>query len=276
MRTDYRLCGGSAAGFNTGQNFCPLQPGKAKAVILTYHGKKLPANLTAEEIEKACHADGQDRIFPITGISEYATSGGEANTTENGYAGSSITGYSSRTDTFTLAKYNMALQANLVSNKATTFDMYVVDENDVIYGVDDASDSLAGIPLTGVYPTGQPFSSSGQTAYLAFNALYADIEAYMKNASAKGVTFNLVGALVGLVFAEFIEIEEGKYKLVDHYDRTDLTSYYGAQIAAKASTVLVSGSTVSYEDGVLTISGEPKLAVPSVLQENGITGIEQW
>lgn len=162
MRKDYRLCGGSAAGFNTGQNFCPLQPGKAKAVILVYHGKKLPAELTADNLEKACHADGQDRIFPILGISEYATSGGEANTSENGYAGTSITGYSPRTDTFTLAKFNMALQANLVSNKATTFDMYVVDENDVIYGIDDASDSLAGIPLTGVYPTGQPFSSSGQ------------------------------------------------------------------------------------------------------------------
>ena len=86
MRTDYRVCGGSAAGFNTGFNFCPLQPGKAKAVILTYHGKKLPAELTAENLEKACHADGQDRIFPILNISEYATSGGEANTSENGYA----------------------------------------------------------------------------------------------------------------------------------------------------------------------------------------------
>ena len=276
MRTDYRVCGGSAAGFNTGFNFCPLQPGKAKAVILVYHGKKLPAELTAENLEKACHADGQDRIFPILNISEYATSGGEANTSENGYAGSSITGYSPRTDTFTLSKFNLALQANLVSNKATTFDMYVVDENDVIYGIDDASDALAGIPLTGVYPTGQPFSSSGQVAYLAFNALYADIEAYMKNASAKGATFNVPGALTGLVFAEFIEIEDGKYKLVDHYDRTDLTAYYGAQIAAKASTVLVSGSTASYSDGVLTISGEPKLATPSVLQENGIIGIEQW
>lgn len=276
MRKDYRVCGGSAAGFNTGFNFCPLQPGKAKAVILVYHGKKLPAELTAENLEKACHADGQDRIFPILNISEYATSGGEANTSENGYAGSSITGYSSRTDTFTLSKFNLALQANLVSNKATTFDMYVVDENDVIYGIDDASDALAGIPLTGVYPTGQPFSSSGQVAYLAFNALYADIEAYMKNASAKGVTFNVVGALTGLVFAEFIEIEDGKYKLVDHYDRTDLTSYYGAQIASNASKVLASGSTASYEDGVLTISGTPKLATPSVLQENGIIGIEQW
>ena len=276
MRTDYRLCGGSAAGFNTGQNFCPLQPGKAKAVILVYHGKKLPAELTADNLEKACHADGQDRIFPILGISEYCTSGGEANTSEHGYAGTSITGYSPRTDTFTLAKFNMALQANLVSNKATTFDMYVVDENDVIYGIDDASDSLAGIPLTGVYPTGQPFSSSGQVAYLAFNALYADIEAYMKNASAKGATFNVPGALTGLVFAEFIQVGEGKYKLVDHYDRTDLTSYYGALIAEHAETVLTSGTSVSYTEGVLTITGEPKLAVPSVLQENGIIGIEQW
>lgn len=276
MRTDYRVCGGSAAGFNTGFNFCPLQPGKAKAVILTYHGKKLPAELTAENLEKACHADGQDRIFPILNISEYATSGGEANTSENGYAGSSITGYSPRTDTFTLSKYNLALQANLVSNKATTFDMYVVDENDVIFGIDDASDALAGIPLTGVYPTGQPFSASGQVAYMAFNALYADIEAFMKNASAKGASFNVPGALTGLVFAEFIEIEEGKYKLVDHYDRTDLTAYYGAQIATNASTALVSGSTASYSDGVLTISGEPKLAAPSVLQTLGIIGIDQW
>lgn len=276
MRIDYRVCGGSAAGFNTGQNFCPLQPGKAKAVILTYHGKKLPKDLTAENLEKACHADGQDRIFPILGISEYATSGGEAKTSENGYAGSSITGYSARTDTFTLAKYNMSLQANLVSNKATTFDMYVVDENDVIYGIDDASDSLAGIPLTGVYPTGQPFSSSSQVAYLAFNALYADIEAYMKNASAKGATFNVAGALIGLVFVEFIEIEDGKYKLVDHYDRTDLTAYYGSLIAQHAETALTKGMSVSYSDGILTISGEPELAQPSVLQGIGITGIEQW
>lgn len=276
MRTDYRVCGGSAAGFNTGQNYCPLQPGKAKAIILTYHGKKLPKNLTAESLEVACHADGQDRIFPILGISEYATSGGEANTTENGYAGSSITGYSPRTDTFTLAKYNMALQANLVANKATTFDMYVVDENDVIYGIDDASDELAGIPLTGVYPTGQPFSSSGQTAYLAFNALYADTEAYLKNVSAKGATFNVPGALVGLVFAEFIQIGDNQYKLVDHYDRTDLTTYYGADIAKNAATALIEGTSASYSNGILTITGTPKLATPSVLQGIGIIGIEQW
>jgi hypothetical protein len=47
-------------------------------------------------------------------------------------------------------------------------------------------------------------------------------------------------------------------------------------IAQNATTALVSGSTASYADGVLTISGEPKLAAPSVLQGIGIIGIEQW
>ena len=53
MRTDYRQCGGGN-GFNTGANFCPLQPGKVKGIILTYHGKKLPLELTAESLEEAC------------------------------------------------------------------------------------------------------------------------------------------------------------------------------------------------------------------------------
>lgn len=101
--------------------------------------------MTADALEEACHADYPDRIYPITGFSEYAVSGGEPNTTENGYAGSEITGYSARTDTFTLRKFNLALQANLVANKDTLFDMYVFDKNNVIYGEDDGTDELAGL-----------------------------------------------------------------------------------------------------------------------------------
>ena len=173
MRTDIRECG-STSGFNTGMNYCPLQPDKVAGVILVIHGKKLPKELTADVLEEACHADYPDRIYPITGFSEYAVSGGEPNTSENGYAGSEITGYSARTDTFTLRKFNLALQANLVANKDTLFDMYVFDKNNVIYGEDDGTDELAGFDLSGVYPTGQTYDSSGQKAYLAFNAMYSD------------------------------------------------------------------------------------------------------
>ena len=180
MRTDIRECG-STSGFNTGMNYCPLQPDKVAGVILVIHGKKLPKELTADALEEACHADYPDRIYPITGFSEYAVSGGEPNTSENGYAGSEITGYSARTDTFTLRKFNLALQANLVANKDTLFDMYVFDKNNVIYGEDDGTDELAGFDLSGVYPTGQTYDSSGQKAYLAFNAMYSDTEKMMKN-----------------------------------------------------------------------------------------------
>ena len=236
MRTDIRECG-STSGFNTGMSYCPLQPDKVAGVILVIHGKKLPKELTAEALEEACHADYPDRIYPITGFSEYAVSGGEPNTTENGYAGSEITGYSARTDTFTLRKFNLALQANLVANKDTLFDMYVFDKNNVIYGEDDGTDELAGFALSGVYPTGQAYDSSGQKAYLAFNAMYSDTEKMMKNMSVKQAGVNLENVLKGLNYVEFVKMTspENTYKLVDHYDRTDLTAYYGSILSEKAT-----------------------------------------
>lgn len=278
MRTDIRNCG-STSGFNTGMNYCPLQPDKVAGVILTIHGKKLPKDMTADSLEEACHADYPDRIYPITGFSEYAVSGGEASTSENGYAGSEITGYSARTDTFTLLKYNLALQANLVANKDTLFDMYVFDKNNVIYGEDDGTDELAGFQLSGVYPTGQAYDSSGQKASLSFNAMYSDTEKMLKNMSVKQVNVNLENVLKGLSYVEFVKIgtTENTYKLVDHYDRTDLTAYYGAALSEKASTVVSGATALEYGNGVLTATGgAPVLKTPSILQENGIIGIEQW
>lgn len=278
MRTDIRECG-STSGFNTGMSYCPLQPDKVAGVILVIHGKKLPKELTAEALEEACHADYPDRIYPITGFSEYAVSGGEPNTTENGYAGSEITGYSARTDTFTLRKFNLALQANLVANKDTLFDMYVFDKNNVIYGEDDGTDELAGFALSGVYPTGQAYDSSGQKAYLAFNAMYSDTEKMMKNMSVKQAGVNLENVLKGLNYVEFVKMtsSENTYKLVDHYDRTDLTAYYGSILSEKASTVVSGASALKYSNGALTATGgAPVLKSPSILQANRVIGIEQW
>lgn len=278
MRTDIRPCG-STSGFNTGITYCPLQPDKVAGVILTIHGKKIPKELTAEALETACHADYPERIYPISDISEYAVSGGEASTSENGYAGSEITGYSARTDTFTLRKFNLALQANLVANKDTLFDMYVYDKNNVIYGQDDGSDELSGFSLSGVYPTGQTYDSSGQRAQLSFNAMYADTESMLKKMSVKQANINLESVLKGLNYVEFVKMGAGEnaYKLVDHYDRTDLTAYYGAALAEKASTVVSGATALAYSNGVLTATGGvPVLKDPSLLQANGIIGIEQW
>ena len=162
--------------------------------------------------------------------------------------------------------------------------MYPFDYNNVIYGMDDGTDALAGIPLAGVYPTGQEYTSSGQAAYIAFNAMLSDVEKYMMNASVRTADFDISSALKGLVFVEFVKQGEGenKYKLIEHFERLDMTPYYGEVLKTAATEVLDPSTITAVEydaaEGVLTMTGEgtPTLKAPSVLYENDITGIEQW
>lgn len=101
----------------------------------------------------------------------------------------------------------------------------------------------------------------------------------MKNMSIKQASINLENVLKGLNYVEFVKMSspENTYKLVDHYDRTDLTAYYGAALAEKATTVVSGATALEYSDGTLKATGgAPVLKSPSVLQTNGIIGIEQW
>jgi hypothetical protein len=277
MAIDYRECPGLAT-FNTGSSVCVLDPGKVKAIILTIHGHKLPEDKTADAIEAACHADRPERIFPIKTIVEYAPSGGEAQTSATGYGPTKITGYSAKNDVWTLQDYDASLKANIMAAKNVAFDAYFVDENNIVYGMNDGTEYLAGIPLSGVYSGGQDWDSSGTEANLTVATMFKDYEKYIKSADVSAYKFDVVEALKGLVYVELKSLESGKYKLVEHFGKLDITEHYGELLAKNATTALgVSDSpAASYADGVITVSGNPKLAKPSVLQGLGITGIEEW
>lgn len=277
MAIDYRECPRLAT-FNTGNSVCVLDPGKVKAIILTIHGHKLPEDKSADAIEAACHADRPNRIFPIKTIVEYAPSGGEAQTSAIGYGPTKVTGYSAKNDVWTLQDYDASLKANLMAAKNVAFDAYFVDENNIIYGMNDGTEYLAGIPLSGVYPGGQDWDSSGTEANLTVATMFKDYEKYIKSADVSAYKFDVVEALKGLVYVELKSMESGKYKLVEHFGKLDITEHYGELLAKNATTALgVSDSpAASYADGVITVSGSPKLAKPSVLQGLGITGIEAW
>lgn len=277
MAIDYRECPGLAT-FNTGSSVCVLDPGKVKAIILTIHGHKLPEDKTADAIEAACHADRPERIFPIKTIVEYAPSGGEAQTSATGYGPTKITGYSAKNDVWTLQDYDASLKANIMAAKNVAFDAYFVDENNIVYGMNDGTEYLAGIPLSGVYSGGQDWDSSGTEANLTVATMFKDYEKYIKSADVSAYNFDVVEALKGLVYVELKSLESGKYKLVEHFGKLDITEHYGELLAKNATTALgVSDSpAASYADGVITVSGNPKLAKPSVLQGLGITGIEAW
>lgn len=277
MGTDYRKCPGVAT-FNTGNSVCVLDPGKIKAIILTLHGYKIPKEKTAEVFEKACHADRPGRIFPIKTIVEYAPSGGEAQQTNTGYGPTKITGYSAKNDVWTLQDYDASLKANIMAAKNVAFDAYFVDENNVVYGMNDGTDELAGIPLSGVYPGGQDWDSSGTEANLTIATMFKDYEKYIKNADVRAYDFDVVDALKGLVYVDLVSTESNKYKLIEHFGKLDITEYYGELLSESAETALTGATSASYANGVITTVGEGpiKLAAPSVLQAAGITGIEAW
>lgn len=277
MATYYRKCPGVAT-FNTGSSVCVLDPGKIKAIILTIHGHKIPTEKTAEAFEKACHADRPGRIFPIKTIVEYAPSGGEAQTSATGYGPTKVTSYSAKNDVWTLQDYDASLKANIMAAKNVAFDAYFVDENNVVYGVNDGTEDLAGIPLSGVYPGGQDWDSSGTEANLTIATMFKDYEKYVKNADVRAYDFDVVDALKGLVYVDLVSTESNKYKLIEHFGKLDITEYYGELLAKNAEKVLIGATSASYADGVITTVGEGSitLASPSVLQESGITGIEAW
>lgn len=277
MATDYRKCPGVAT-FNTGSSVCVLDPGKIKAIILTIHGHKIPTEKTAEAFEKACHADRPGRIFPIKTIVEYAPSGGEAQTSATGYGPTKITSYSAKNDVWTLQDYDASLKANIMVAKNVAFDAYFVDENNVIYGMNDGTKDLAGIPLSGVYPGGQDWDSSGTEANLTIATMFKDYEKYIKNADVRAYDFDVVDALKGLVYVDLVSTEPNKYKLIEHFGNLDITEYYGELLARNAEKALDGATSASYANGVITTVGKDPvtLASPSVLQEAGITGIEAW
>lgn len=276
MAIDSRKCPGLAT-FNTGNSVCVLDPGKIKAIILAIHGHKIPADKTAEAFETACHADRPNRIFPMKPIVEYAPSGGEAQTSAVGYGPTKVTSYSAKNDVWTLQDYDASLKANLMAAKNVAFDAYFVDENNIIYGMNDGTEALAGIPLSGVYPGGQDWDSSGTEANLTVATMFKDYEKYIKNADIRAYDFDVVEALKGLVYVDLVKVGgENTYELREHFGNLDITEFYGDLIATNSETALPGGTGVAYANGKITATGSPKLAKPSILQGVGITGIESW
>lgn len=247
MATEFRECAGVAQ-FNTGTSKCILDPGKVKAIILAMHGYKLPKNVTAEALQAACHDDRPARIFPIKTIVEYAPSGGEANKGATGYGPNKVTSYSAKDDVWTLEDFDSSLKANIMAAKGVAFDAYFVDENNVVYGMNDGTEDLAGIPLSGVYPGGQDWDSSGTEANLTIGTMFKDYEKYVKNADYRVYKFDVVEALTGLVYVELVKIDSGEnnYKLKEHFGNLDVTSFFGPALSEGASTCFNGATAVTY------------------------------
>lgn len=275
-----RTC--ESAQLSTGVSKCFLDMGKVKGAILVPRGVKLPAELTGEKLLELCHEDVGARVFPIAPFTEYAKTGGEVQANENGYGGVSASGVSARTDALTLDKFYPELNAALLRSMNQPFDVYYWDESNVLYGINDGTDLLAGFPMSTVYPTAVPHPTSSEAASLIVNFAFEDARASMEKLDFVKLSFNPRNYAKGLTLVELVKTGDSgnEYKLLEKIGGYDLTSTYGSLLADNAE--LVSGATaVTYDEGKKTLTltvdsgATPKLKSPKELFEAGIEGIEQ-
>ena len=195
-----------------------------------------------------------------------------------GYGGNGVTGISAQTDTFTVDKYSEHLAASLTKNMNNRYDAYYVDEDNLLIGINDGTDVLAGIPMSTVYPTVTPHPTSSAKATMTVSCCLEDARAAIENFDYVQLDFNPLEALTGLVLVDLVESVSGKYKVIESIGGYDRTPEFGAALASGAASVISGITTASYADGLLTLTvstgATPSLKAPSVLFTNDIAGIE--
>lgn len=276
---DLLACKGAV--FNTGKGVCPYKPENIEAMILTMKDKTITVSTFDANFEEMIHADRPNRIYPIGGISEYAPSGGEAQSSAVGYGPSKFTGYSTYMEAWTLDQRYLSIVKNLLRINVP-MRVFLIDKNNVVYGEDAGNGKIRGFLLSDIYPSGQTYNSSGAQASIIVNLSYKDVEAIWSNTVRLQSSIDLVSLADGLTWVSLVSTGTNKYKLKDYDEGTDITVFYGALLASTTAWNNVTAATYDATTEELTLTPTagmtPSLKRPSELfaLSTPVKGIEQW
>lgn len=269
--------------FFTGKSVCEIDYDKIKYLLLTKHGVKLQYD-TLDNLRAMCHADLPNRAYGFPQIVNWEPNGGEVQTSQVGYGPNVYNGVSARTDAFTVDKFRHYLRAEILKNVDEEFDMYLIDAKNNLYGLNDQTDELAGIPVT-IYPSGNDHPGASDKASLAVNVSYVDVEEYMMKLDVVPLDYAARSAVYGLmpVTLEKVGSTGNNYKLVEYYGKGDSTAKFGELISDNVASVLNGATAATYDatNNYITVtlasdSTAPTLKAASVLEANGIYGIEPF
>ena len=269
--------------FFTGKSVCEIDYDKIKYLLLTKHGVKLQYD-TLDNLRAMCHADLPNRAYGFPQIVNWEPNGGEVQTSQVGYGPNVYNGVSARTDAFTVDKFRHYLRAEILKNVDEEFDMYLIDAKNNLYGINDDTDELAGIPVT-IYPSGNDHPGASDKASLAVNVSYVDVEEYMMKLDVVPLDYAARSAVYGLmpVTLEKVGSSGNNYKLVEYYGKGDATAKFGELISDNVASVLNGATAATYDatNNYITVtlasdSTAPTLKAASVLEANGIYGIEPF
>ena len=271
--TKIRKC--AEAMLSTGVSKCPLDMKRVIGAILVEPGTVLPAGITKEKLLELCHADRPERIYPIFGFCNFTPNGGEVQTSANGYGPTQASGMSPRSDTFDLAQADEGLHSSLLQCLNKKFDVYYFDEKDFIYGYNAGDGKLHGIPMASVF-SNNPLFAGTDNANMSVTFCYMDIRDWFEHYQFEKMDFDASRVCYGLTRVILKEVSSGKYKIIEEIGGYDRTEEFGEAVQAGEGSVVIDGSAVSYDAGLISITSEntPSLAAPSILYLADIKGIE--
>lgn len=277
-----RTC--DTAQFNTGVSKCPPDFGKMLGAIVVEEGGKLPPGLTAEKLEQLVHASGNERIYGIVKFTEYALNGGEPQSSANGYGPEEFTGFSARKDTYNLNRFYPELHSALTRAAHLPRGVYFFDENNMLYGLNDGTETLAPYPVSGIFSKATPHPTSSAKASMDVTFCHADAKAAAINFDYVQLDFNPLKLTLGLIGVKLEKVGStgNSYKLYEAVGGFDVTPIYGPLIATAGAAVISGATSAStYDDTTQTLTiasssgADIRLKNASVLYENDIKGIEQ-
>ena len=269
--------------FFTGKSVCEIDYDKIKYLLLTKHGVKLQYD-TLDNLRAMCHADLPNRAYGFPQIVNWEPNGGEVQTSQVGYGPNVYNGVSARTDAFTVDKFRHYLRAEILKNVDEEFDMYLIDSKHNLYGLNDGTEVLAGVPVT-IYPSGNDHPGASDKASLAVNVSYVDVEEYMMKLDVVPLDYAARSAVYGLMPGTLGKVGStgNNYKLVEYYGKGDATAKFGELISDNVASVLNGATAATYDatNNYITVtlasdSTAPTLKAASVLEANGIYGIEPF
>ena len=185
-----------------------------------------------------------------------------------------------------MAKYYPELDSSLMNTANSEWDVYLIDEDNFIHGINDGSDSLAGYPMSSVYSesTPMPTSSARASMQVVFCHENAKLSKVAADYHPLGFKLNYKITTLGLIGVKLQKTGDSgnDYKLFEVRGGFDVTPIYGPLIADAGSAV-ISGATsaITYNEDTQTLTiasaagADIRLKPASVLYENDIKGIEQ-
>ncbi len=232
------------------------------------------------EIQAAITEDGDGRITPLLGgITDYQVSGGDVNTSQEGFGPEVPIGINAKRIDYIINKGGLCLLKQLKKLNGREIRIFPVDVNKVVYGTVATVGSEPAFRgfLATVYAAKRDNTGS-QTGAITFSVFYSsNYENEETNMASIGLTSELEG-LTGVILKK---TATGKAKFVIACSGDDLTETYGETLAAPELYRNASGgkpTTVTYGKDANDLTFVPaaayKIADAKTLSSSDLTGIE--